>query len=351
MKKISTIIISSITTFIVCMISFFLFFNFYMKNLKVELTRTETVENVTITDTGLSQSVEKVYAAVGVIENYVQNKLYATGSGFVFKTDDNYGYVLTNYHVIEDATELYMVMTNEEKVKMEVVGYDEYADIAVLSIPKDKVIKVATIADNSNTKVGDTAFTVGAPLDSEVYYQTVTRGIVSGLNRLVEVSSQSGVVMNVIQTDAAINNGNSGGPLCNVNGEVIGINSLKLASSSIEGMGFAIPIETAMEYAEKFINGDSIVRPYLGISMYNLTSSSNTKGVYVYSVDKNGSLANSGIKKGDIITKINGTTVSSSSYLKYELYKYNVGDTIEITYERDNTEHTVKVKLISNSDA
>ena len=157
--------------------------------------------------------------------------------------------------------------------------------------------------------------------------------------------------MNVIQTDAAINNGNSGGPLCNVNGEVIGINSLKLASSSIEGMGFAIPIETAMEYAEKFINGDSIVRPYLGISMYNLTNSSNTKGVYVYSVDKNGSLANSGIKKGDIITKINGTTVSSSSYLKYELYKYNVGDTIEITYERDNTEHTVKVKLISNSDA
>ena len=116
-------------------------------------------------------------------------------------------------------------------------------------------------------------------------------------------------------------------------------------------MGFAIPIETAMEYAEKFINGDSIIRPYLGISMYNLTNSSNTKGVYVYSVDKNGSLANSGIKKGDIITKINGTTVSSSSYLKYELYKYNVGDTIEITYERDNTEHTVKVKLISNSDA
>ena len=346
MKKFLSIILSIIITFSLCATAFILYFNHYMKNLKVELTKTETIEKVTVTDTGIADSVEKIFDAVGTIENYVNGKLYSTGSGFVFKTDDTKGYILTNQHVIANASELYFILTNGEKVKVEVVGSDKYADIAVLSIEKDKVIKVAELGESEITRVGDTVFTVGAPVDSDLYSQTVTRGIVSGKDRLVEVSSSnSNVIMEVLQTDAAINSGNSGGPLCNSNGEVIGINSLKLASSSIEGMGFAIPIETALEYANAFINGEEIKRPYLGISMYD---TNREKGTYVYDVEKDSPSYKAGLKKGDLITKINDKEISNSSYLKYELYKYNVGDTIKITYKRDDVENTTDITLSSN---
>lgn len=344
--KILPVIVSIIITFSLCVTAFLLFFNYYMKNLKVELTKTETFETVTVTDTGIADSVEKVYDSVGSIENYKNDRLQSTGSGFVFKVDDNKGYILTNHHVIEDASKLYFILTNREKVEVEVVGSDKYSDIAVLSIDKDKVIKIAEMGDNSTTRIGDTVFTVGAPLDSDIYYQSVTRGVLSGKERLVEVSNNSSnVIMEVLQTDAAINSGNSGGPLCNSNGEVIGINSLKLASSSIEGMGFAIPIEKALEYANIFISGEEIKRPFLGITMYD---SYDVNGTYVYSVSENSTASLAGLKRGDIITKINGVSVNSSSYLKYELYKYNVGDTIKITYERNSIENEVKITLISN---
>ncbi|MBE6149944.1 MAG: PDZ domain-containing protein [Firmicutes bacterium] len=344
--KILPVIVSIIITFSLCATAFLLFFNYYMKNLKVELTKTETLETVTVTDTGIADSVEKVYDSVGSIENYKNDRLQSTGSGFVFKVDDNKGYILTNHHVIEDASKLYFILTNREKVEVEVVGSDKYSDIAVLSIEKDKVIKVAEIGDNSITRIGDTVFTVGAPLDSDIYYQSVTRGVLSGKERLVEVStSSSNVIMEVLQTDAAINSGNSGGPLCNSNGEVIGINSLKLASSSIEGMGFAIPIEKAIEYANVFISGEEIKRPFLGITMYDAYD---VNGTYVYAVSENSPAYSAGLKRGDIITKINGVSVSSSSYLKYELYKYNVGDTIKITYERNSIENEIEITLISN---
>ena len=340
------IILSIIITFSICATGFISFFNYYMKDLKIELTKTETVETVTITDVGIADSVEKIYDAVGSIENYLNGNLYSTGSGFIFEIDDKYGYILTNHHVIDGASELYFVFSNGEKVKVKVVGSDEYADIAVLSIAKDKVIKVAQIGNNDITRVGDTVFTVGAPLDSELYYQTVTRGVLSGKDRLVEVSSSSynNIIMEVLQTDAAINSGNSGGPLCNSNGEVIGINSLKLASDKIEGMGFAIPIEIALEYANAFIKGEEIKRPYLGISMYD---SYKGNGTYIYSVEKGSAAYNAGLEKGDIITKINEVEVKSSSYLKYELYKYNVGDKIKITYERSSVENTIEITLTS----
>ena len=336
--KVLPIIISIAITFLLCGISFMFYFNHYMKNLKVELTKTETIESVTVTDTGIADSVEKVYDAVGSIENYINGKLYATGSGFVFKQDDKLGYILTNHHVIEGATELYFVLTNGEKVKVEVVGSDEYADVAVLSMDKTKVIKVAEIGSSLDTRVGDTVFTVGAPLDSSVYYQTVTRGILSGKDRVIEVSSLVGSgFMEALQTDAAINSGNSGGPLCNSNGEVIGINSMKLASSSIEGMGFAIPIETALEYANTFISGETIKRPYLGVYTYNPYYSST--GTYIYSVEKDSPAYKAGLQKGDLILKINDNEISSSSYLKYQLYKYNIGDTIKVTYKRNNKDN------------
>jgi serine protease Do len=345
-KKILPIFLSIIITFAACATAFMFYFNYYMKNLNIELTKTETIEKVTVTDTGIADSVEKVYDAVGSIENYVKGNLYSTGSGFVFKTDENYGYILTNYHVIEGASEVYFILTNGQKVKVEVVGSDQYADVAVLAMDSSNVIKVAEIGSSESSRIGDTVFTVGAPVDSSIYYQSVTRGILSGKNRVIEVSgtnNTSGTIMEALQTDAAINSGNSGGPLCNSNGEVIGMNSMKLASSSIEGMGFAIPIETALEYANTFISGKTITRPYLGVSTYN--SYYNTTGTYIYSVEKNSPAYDAGLQKGDLILKINDTEIQNSSYLKYQIYKYNVGDTIKITYERNGNENTVDVTL------
>lgn len=343
------VVLSVFITFLICSVTFILYFNNYIKSIQIETPKTEiiekTISEVQITDSGISDAVSKVYDAVGVIQNYRNNKLYATGSGFVFKIDTDKAYILTNHHVIEKATEVYFVSTDKEKIKAEIVGSDEYADIAVLSIDATKVNKIAEIGNSKDLRIGDTLFTVGAPVDSDIYFQSVTRGVLSGKDRLIEIetTNKNTIIMQVLQTDAAINSGNSGGPLCNSNGEVIGINSSKLQSSNIEGMGFAIPIETALEYANKFINKEEIIRPHLGVSTYNPYS--NIEGTYIYNVEPNSIAANAGLQKGDIITKINDVEVSSSAYLKYELYKYKVGDTIKITYERNSIESTIDVTL------
>lgn len=354
-NKVVIAIISSTITLLVCMVFTIIYCNYFL-NTK---STTETVtKDVTINDTGIAESVSKVYDSVVVVETYVDGQLYATGTGFVYKTDDKYGYILTNNHVIESGTEIKVVFTDKTEETVKVVGSDSYSDIALLAVSKDAVISVAEIGSSEDIKVGDTTFAVGAPLDSAVYSWTVTRGILSGKNRLVEVSTSSSnyfasssYLMEVLQTDTAINSGNSGGPLCNANGEVIGITNMKIASSSVEGMGFAIPIETATDYADKFINGEAIVRPYLGISMYDMNSGmmGNTNGVYVAAVEKGSPAADAGLQKGDIITKIGDVSVDSSSYLKYELYKYDIGDKVTFTYTRNNKESTTTITLGSTS--
>ena len=194
-------------------------------------------------------------------------------------------------------------------------------------------------------RVGDTTFAVGAPVDSNTFSWSVTRGILSGKNRIVEMSEG---VIQVLQTDTAINSGNSGGVLCNSNGEVIGVTNMKLASSTVEGMGFAIPIEDAILYADSFIKGEKISRPYLGVSIYDKYAnyfSTESEGVFIEYVEKNGSAYKAGLQKGDRILKVNGKEITSASLFKYELYKYRIGDKIKITIERDGKEKTVEVTL------
>lgn len=316
---------------------------------------TKTVKDVTVTDTGIADAVEKVYDSVVTIETYKKEKLYATGTGFVYKNENGKGYILTNNHVIENADSVRVVFTNNNSVEAKVVGSDKYADIAVLTVDSKNILSVAELGNNSSSRIGDTVFAVGAPIDSSAYSWTVTRGILSGKDRMVEVSltnsSVSDWVMSVLQTDAAINSGNSGGPLSNSNGEVIGITSMKLASSQIEGMGFAIPIEDALWYAEKFESGETITRPYLGVSMYNLSDilirvdAPVSNGVYIDHVE-NGSPADSaGLKSGDIIVKLGDADITSLAYLKYQLYKHNVGDKVEISYYRGNDLKTTTIHL------
>ena len=312
----------------------------------------------------LAASVNKIYDAVAVVQGYQRDELASTGTGFVYKTDENYGYLLTNQHVITGMDKVTLIMTNDEEVEATVLGGDEYLDLAVLRIDKSKVTQVAQIGSSEDMNIGDTIFTVGSPM-GVAYRGSVTAGILSGKDRMVSVSvsnaSSNDWVMRVLQIDASINPGNSGGPLLNVNGEVIGICSLKLVDDDIEGMGFAIPIEYAMNHVESLEQGQEIEWPVLGISMSNVTDtvtlyrngilidSDITKGAVVVSTTDGSGAANAGLKKGDVIIKLDGNEIKDSAYLRYELYQHQAGDTIEITYIRDNKEHTTQVTLGKSS--
>lgn len=317
-------------------------------------TITEEVvnKNVTVTDTGIADAVDKVYDAVVVVKTYVNKELYATGTGFVYKKDGDKAYILTNNHVIDSGDAVYVVFTDGSIVETKIEGKDSYSDTAVLSIDSSKALAVATMGSSEDARLGDTVFTVGAPINADTYSGTVTRGILSGKNRLVSVSSSNSsradMMMSVLQTDAAINSGNSGGPLLNANGEVIGMNSLKLSSSSststatIEGMGFAIPIETALKYATKLEKGETIERPSLGVSMLNvsdfnyptLSSLGVSSGVYIQTVVSGSPAEKGGIKNGDIIVAADDKEVTNLAYLRYLLYNHTVGDTMKIKVYR-----------------
>ena len=352
-----------IGTFFLGMLVLYGIFYFFPNIIGETVTKLE--RDVTVTDEGIADAVEKVYDAVVVVNTYVNGQAYSSGTGFVYKTEDGTAYLLTNNHVIESADDVYVTFTDGTIVQAEIVGSDVYSDIAVLSVEEDYIISIAEIGSSEDTRLGDTVFAIGAPIDS-AYSWSVTRGIISGKDRLVEVELTSGntttpMIVNTIQTDAAINSGNSGGPLANSNGEVIGITSIKLASSSIEGMGFAIPIETAIEYAEQLINGQTVERPYLGIYMldvteayytreyYNLVREANvTSGVVVTDFEDNSPAAEAGLEVGDIIIKVDGNEIASNAYLRYYLYRHSVGEEMTLTVLRNGREIDIRVMLTAS---
>lgn len=309
---------------------------------------------VTITDTGIADAVEKIYDSVVVINVYKNNTAYSSATGFVFEKNNDTAYIMTNAHVVNGGDKYTATFTNKKVSDLKLIGSDTYADIAVLSVNAKDVITVAEIGDSESMRLGDTTFTIGAPIDSVAYSWTVTRGVLSGKNREVEVSSSNNLfsndsfVLEVLQTDAPINSGNSGGPLCNANGNVIGVTNMKLSSSTIEGIGFAIPIETAMEYASTFITGKKVERPYLGVGVYYVSPlyyNVKYSGVYVEQIEENGPASKSQLKVGDIINKIDGVEVKSVAYFKFLLYKYKVGDTITLSVYRNNQLKEIKAKL------
>ena len=270
---------------------------------------------------------------------------------------------MTNNHVVANSDKVKVLFTSGEELETTLVGTDTYSDIAVLTVKDSDKIVSATMGESNKTKVGDTVFTVGSPEGSD-YAGTVTKGILSGKDRLVAVALSNTQVsdyyMKVLQTDAAINPGNSGGPICNTNGEVIGITNMKLVDNTIEGMGFAIPIEDAIEFAKTIEETGKVARPYIGISMLDLTNSyylwqagillpdNITEGVAIYKVEDNSPASVSGLQKGDIITKIDDNKVSSLAKFRYELYKHKPNDKVKITYIRNNKEETTNVTLQEN---
>ena len=324
-----------------------------VQNVKNKNIKTTTVEEVS----DLKTAINNVYESVVYIE-VSGDRTSSSGSGFVYKIDDKYGYILTNYHVIESGKKFRVTFNDGTEIDAEYVNGDEYYDIAILKISKDKVKNVATIGDSSTLELGDTVFTVGAPLGKD-YMGTITKGIVSGINRMVSVSLTSGsYLMEVIQTDASINSGNSGGPICNIKGEVIGITSSKLIGSGVEGMGFAIPMNSVMEIISSIEGGKEIVRPYVGVQLVDLSNtfalqyyynikigSDVTFGAVLNYVEENKPAAKAGLKVGDVIVELDGEKVEDVTHFKYLLYKHTVGDSIKVKYYRENKLNETTINL------
>lgn len=288
------------------------------------------------------------------------------GSGVIYKKEGNYAYVVTNNHVVEGQNALQVLLADGQKVDAKLVGTDAYTDLAVVKIPAKNVTTVATFGDSSQLKVGEPAIAIGSPLGTE-YANSVTEGIISSLNRQVVSQNDSGqeVNINAIQTDAAINPGNSGGALVNIAGQVIGINSSKIASTSastsgvsVEGMGFAIPSNDVTTIISQLEKDGKVTRPALGVRTVDLNAltdqqkeqilkvpSSLTNGVVLAQVNSATPAEKAGLKQYDVITAIDGQEVKTGTELRAALYKKSVGDSIKVTYYRGNDKKTTTVQL------
>lgn len=327
-----------------------------------DLTPAEIYAKVQPSVVGISATVETttnssndIYSYFYDYGNQPQTQTYtSTGTGIIMTKD---GYILTNAHVVEDATEVTVILNNEEEYKATIIGSDASADIAVLKIQASDLTP-AEFGNSDDLVVGDYAYAIGNPLGFELS-NTFTPGIISGLDRTISINDNT---MNLIQTSAAINSGNSGGPLVNSKGQVIGIVSSKMSSNyssseaSIEGLGFAIPITQAKSIIDDLTTFGYVTgRPQLGITAENITDTMSRYynvpvGVYIRFMDGSGAAAEAGLKVGDIITGVNGETVTTTSELSSKIKEYNAGDTIEVTYYRysqDNStqEYTAEVTL------
>lgn len=330
-------------------------------NLKTKETvvSSKTVEE----QSDLKEAISKVYNAVVYIQvetkgNVMNNSQVTAGSGFVYKKNDDDAYILTNNHVISGADKITVTYIDGSETTASIVGSDEFTDVAVLKVDVKTILSVAELGDSDSSELGDTVFTVGAPLGKD-YMGTITKGILSGKSRMVEVSLNSGsYLIETLQTDATINSGNSGGPLCNILGQVIGINSSKLVGEGVEGMGFSIPMNSVNAIIDKLEKGETIERPYLGVQLadisntfslqyyYNISISKDvTFGAVLSYVEKGKPAYEAGLEVGDVVVEIDGEKVEDASHFRYILYKHNVGDTIKVKYYRGNDMKETNVKL------
>ena len=320
-----------------------------------------TVENVNYdVKSSTTDVIEKVNSSVVGVLVYANGTASGSGSGVVITSDGKTAYIITNAHVVSGATDVQVVFSNKESVNATIVGSDTYSDIAVLKLTADFDMTAIKCGDSSLLDQGETVLAIGSPLGIE-YAGTVTQGIVSGIDRTVSVDlnddGQEDWDMNVIQTDAAINPGNSGGALVNMAGELVGITSMKLSNTSVEGMGFALPINDVITSVEQIIENGKVTRPQIGISGVSLSGYSSyqlryyrintdlTDGIYVSRVTSGGAASKAGIQEGDIIVKFDGKEVTTYKSFLTELYSKEPGDKVSVVVNRNGTEKTIEVTL------
>lgn len=348
------------------------------KDNTIETTSTLHVTGDTITtSTDYSEMVEQVMPSIVSITSVVEEQIdygfwgrggtqetEGAGSGIIIGQNDSELLVVTNYHVIEDAKKISVGFDDSKTVEASVKGSDADADLAVVSVPlKDmeestkESIKIATLGKSSELKVGEPAIAIGNALG---YGQSVTAGYISALDREVALTDKT---LTLIQTDAAINPGNSGGALLNMKGEVIGINTIKYSDTTVEGMGYAIPIDTASPIIETLMNQETIPeseQAYLGITGSDVSESYSQQlnipaGIYVQAVQEGSPAEKGGIYAGDVITKFEGNSVSSMEGLINKLASKKAGQEVTVTVKRmnqqgDYEEKDLKITLGSKKD-
>ncbi len=317
-------------------------------------------------DTAISVANKVLPSVVGIEVNFSVSSNYhtffqesastskATGSGVIISED---GYILTNNHIVDasSASSMYYTVSEaksvvvylyneDEPIEAKIIGTDSVTDLAILKIDRDNLTP-AKIGDSDSVQVGEFAMAIGNPLDLK---GTVTSGIISGLNR--EIEDENGTMYTLIQTDAAINSGNSGGALVNADGELIGINTLKMSGTGIEAMGFAIPINSTLDITEQLIATGKVSRPYIGISGIDVTETYSRYynlpiSVYIAEIQKDGPAKDSDLKTGDVILEFNGEKVTSMSQLNKEKNKCEIGDEVTLKVSREDKELDIKLTL------
>ena len=297
----------------------------------------------------------------GIEENSEEYTQAGSGSGAVYKIEGDRAYIFTNNHVVDGSDAVEVLLQDGNRVPAEVEGADVWTDLAVLSIDAEHVDVAIEFGNSESLTVGEPAIAIGSPLGTE-FASSVTSGIISGIGRTVPVDTNNDGEydweMTAIQTDAAINPGNSGGPLINIAGQVIGINSMKISSDTVEGMGFAIPSNDAVDIINQLEQNGEVIRPYLGITMIDLAyipSSQRTSelnlpedvvdGIVITRVANNTSASNAGLEPSDVIVGFDGETVSNSVELRQLIYTTNVGETIEVEYYRNGEPRVASMEM------
>lgn len=311
--------------------------------------------------TGIAVAKKVQPSIVGIKVEYTVNSIFmnqqgtatAEGSGIIISEN---GYILTNNHVINsNSTSSYYEIGQANKVTVHlyndtteytatVVGTDEETDLAVIKIDKEG-LTAAEIGDSDSVQVGEFSMAIGNPLGMQ---SSVTSGIISALNR--EVTDSDGKTFNLIQTDAAINSGNSGGALVNSQGQLIGVNTLKVSATGVEGMGFAIPINSAKPIYEQLIQYNKVKRPYIGIAGRDLDETTAKRnnlvvGIYVASIDEYSAAEKAGIKAGDVIIKADGQSIKTMTELNNIKNTHSIGDTMTVTVNRNGQEKELTLTL------
>ena len=326
--------------------------------------------NVDVT-TQVTDVVEKVSpGVVGVTNIQLQADFWqqqdgneqGTGSGVIYKIEDEYAYVVTNYHVIEGADTVEVVLVDETHIEAEVLGSDMFSDLAVLRMDSAEVDTIVEMGSSENLKVGEPAIAIGNPL-GHMFSGSVTLGVISGTQRTIPVDfdmdGRADWQAEVIQTDAAINPGNSGGALINIDGQLIGINSMKINQTAVEGIGFAIPIDTAQPLIKELEETGEVVRPYLGVEIYSLDEVPQTEwqrslklpeevecGIYIWSIEPFSPADEAGLKRLDVITALDGEEIMGTIDLRKVLYQEKeIGDELSVTFYRDGKKQETTIKL------
>lgn len=305
---------------------------------------TETLEKVTKCVVGISKIKNK---GDSILETTATEDL-KLGTGIIISEN---GYIITNWHLAGNKySSCYVTMEDGTVYNGNTIWADSDLDLAIVKISANN-LKYLQLGDSDNIKIGETVYAIGNPIGIE-FQRTVTKGIISGLNRTIKIEEEknSSYMEGLIQTDASINQGNSGGPLINTKGEVIGINSVKIETA--EGIGFAVPINIIKPVVESLANGGEFEEAYLGIFAYDKevikylnNDVTFNEGIYVVKIAKDGPAAKTNLKTGDVITKIDGNSINRMSELRTYIYRKKPGEKVTLTISRNNKELPIEVTL------